>query len=651
MAEPFLQRRILLLAIILLAIPIGSVILQQFLLDHASSSTQPPVANAVSTARVSFCLNQPPTPSVGTCAANATQNTTYTCQLNLSDPDGGTVTVDQFFVQGGATILNITSNGSIGFTPTDEDVGNYTILSLIQDDSGCVNANVNLTYFLNVININDPPRIVRTIPDVTLTVNTTLYPFFLVDHYVDPDEDVMNFTSTIPTGVTLTIDSSSRVSLTAQECDTSALVVFTATDPYNASTDSGIVTITVDCPTGGDGSGDETGAGGGGGGGAALCRSNWECDEWFACLPSGTQWQRCYDTKGCDVDRYLQRDCVYTGENLTCQENWLCGPWSSCAVNGTQERACEDLIACGTTVLRPPLTQECVYLATCFDGIQNGDETGVDCGGSCGVCPNTEQPSLIAQRIGWFLLILLLGLLIAGGAAGYYRAAIARMSAMLGFLVRHRVAKDLLLDAAQRRSLFERIRVFELRPRDADPLTRYDALGELTRSYFAEALALPLEATADEVRGRMLALGLRHESRLLLDGLLGKLAIIEGEELVDDPLFFQASIEELRTAVCLTSAYELTEIERPLEEYPVTDGMSFYDEIFARMIVTLRAVQFGQLEAARTQYLELLSRYDPLPPAEQEQIYPELRWLFDVTRLASEAVGGRLIDKSRFAET
>jgi hypothetical protein len=33
----------------------------------------------------------------------------------------------------------------------------------------------------------------------------------------------------------------------------------------------------------------------------------------------------------------------------------------------------------------------CAACPTCFDGIQNGDETGVDCGGSCGVCPTCND--------------------------------------------------------------------------------------------------------------------------------------------------------------------------------------------------------------------------------------------------------------------
>ena len=621
-----------------MALSVGGVIIQQIALD-----SEPPIGQAVSTAQVSFCLNRQPSVDAAACNATAVQDVSYACLLNLTDPDNGTVTVTATAFSGDP-ILNVTPNGSINFTPTNDDVGNHTITISAQDDSGCVNALANTSFTLDVQNVNDPPELTTTLPDVSFETNTTIFPFFLVDYFTDPDGDTMNFTSTQPSGIIVTIESSSLVSFTSAACIDGELITFTATDQYNANGTSNVVTIIVTCPSsGGTGDDDDDDDGGGGGGGG--CSPNWECDEWFACLPAGEQWQRCYDTKGCASDRYITRQCEYEGPPLACVENWLCGAWTSCAINGTQSRSCEDLAGCGTTALQPSLSQECVYLPTCFDGVQNGDETGVDCGGSCGVCVVTERPSIV-ERTWWWLVFLLLALLSGGMLVGYYRTDIARAAAALGFLLRHRVTKDILLDAAERKALFERLRSFEAR--GGGPAERYDALAELVRSYLADALALPLEASADEVRVRARALGLRHDTILLIEGLLGKLAVIEGEELEDDPLFFQASVEELRTAACLTSAYGLAEIDRPLEEYPITDGMSFYDEIFARMIAILRAVQYGQYETARTEYLALLSRYDPLSSEEQEQIYPELRWLFGVTRLASEAVGGRVVEKGRF---
>ena len=60
-------------------------------------------------------------------------------------------------------------------------------------------------------------------------------------------------------------------------------------------------------------------------------------------------------------------DCPHDGE--PCSADWQCGTGSSC-VNGV----CVEESA-----------------ITCFDGIQNQDETGIDCGGSiCGPCPATN---------------------------------------------------------------------------------------------------------------------------------------------------------------------------------------------------------------------------------------------------------------------
>ena len=51
--------------------------------------------------------------------------------------------------------------------------------------------------------------------------------------------------------------------------------------------------------------------------------------------------------------------------------------------------------------------------ATCDDGIQNGDETGIDCGGSCTACVTMAAPNLnVRSRLTWkktvWVLIFLL---------------------------------------------------------------------------------------------------------------------------------------------------------------------------------------------------------------------------------------------------
>ncbi len=69
-------------------------------------------------------------------------------------------------------------------------------------------------------------------------------------------------------------------------------------------------------------------------------------------------------------------------QNETCTPNWECTEWSEC-VNESQSRTCEDTNNCGTEEGKPSLVQSCEMPETCFDGIQNQDEKGIDCGGVC----------------------------------------------------------------------------------------------------------------------------------------------------------------------------------------------------------------------------------------------------------------------------
>jgi hypothetical protein len=69
-----------------------------------------------------------------------------------------------------------------------------------------------------------------------------------------------------------------------------------------------------------------------------------------------------------------------------CDEKWECSAWDVCTLLGTHARKCKDINKCGTTYNKPKEVEECEYVPTCEDGIQNGGETGVDCGGPCRPC-------------------------------------------------------------------------------------------------------------------------------------------------------------------------------------------------------------------------------------------------------------------------
>jgi len=81
---------------------------------------------------------------------------------------------------------------------------------------------------------------------------------------------------------------------------------------------------------------------------------------------------------------------LYGSSNIVIQNPVTCtlfeySEWSACTSN-LQTRTFMSSSPSGCTGGSPVLSQTC---PTCNDGIMNGDETGVDCGGSCAACSTT----------------------------------------------------------------------------------------------------------------------------------------------------------------------------------------------------------------------------------------------------------------------
>jgi len=151
-------------------------------------------------------------------------------------------------------------------------------------------------------------------------------------------------------------------------------------------------------------------SGGGGGGGSPPCEVQWACYDWAVCAGadtslrggkligdefreikdecSGVGWagnkcgfqtRYCFDSNECNRELDVPDDmqaCYFT-VNPTCSDGI-----KNCHSNG-----CEFLVDCGGP---------CESCASCSDGIQNQNEKGIDCGGSCPRSCSTELVSGIS---------------------------------------------------------------------------------------------------------------------------------------------------------------------------------------------------------------------------------------------------------------
>lgn len=327
-----------------------------------------------------LCINQRPSINASNCSTIINQSTTlvdnhYSCGLDVEELDNESYVLSILpatLPAGVWASINATDE-TLHLNATQDGVGAHNLTLVVTDPSGCTNSNDTYNYTVTFLDINDPPQLDNDVLDVTFTSGTTRAPYSLYSFFSDPDLDVLTFTVTTTNIVSITIvPSTGSVFYTSDLCGVEYLI-FTATDPGNLSAESNIVRVESVCstPSGGGGT---TGSGGGssGGGSSYPCTPKWKCDEWSQCFINNTRYKRCVDLNGCkpkDYIRYFWENCTY---KPTCSDGIM---------NGDEEG-----IDCGGS---------CPRCGNCTDGIMNGDEDGVDCGGRvcepCHDCSNGIQ--------------------------------------------------------------------------------------------------------------------------------------------------------------------------------------------------------------------------------------------------------------------
>lgn len=263
---------------------------------------------------------------------------------------------------------------SFSFSPGFRLSGVHEISVKVTDSA---NLSDTRRWYVQIAKVNRPPVLINQVPNFMLFKNTAAGAYGLNDYFLDPEGGRLRFDyrQAVPSyyvagvsyaNISVTIDDSGFVSYNPSvNTSGNAYFVFTAYDILNKSTDSNTVVVEM---VGTDELQD-------------LNKSSATeyCGDGFCSLMENCSTCQ-FDCGPCD-----------NSSQLGCSPRWNCTEWSLCQPAGFQLRNCTDINKCDDNRTKPDTARLCNYTATCDDGLKNGIEEGVDCGGPCPACPTCDD--------------------------------------------------------------------------------------------------------------------------------------------------------------------------------------------------------------------------------------------------------------------
>ncbi len=499
----------------------------------------------------------------------------------------------------------------------------------------CINAdNLRLTVDGEYQITNRLPVLISSMPNETWEENTDLSGRDLDDYFQDPDQDILNFTTTSIVDIAVVINNDThRITLRpGLDFVGTRTVVYIGTDPFNASALSNIVTLTVVAAP--EPEAEEEAAGGEGGAGGG-------------------------------------------GTSRACIEYWDCGEWQSCLPSNIRIRRCTDLADCGTNTTQPHLLMSCDYVPTCTDLIRNGLEEGVDCGGLCkpcptctdriqnqgeegidcgGPCPRSCEEAAVAEEEApsgtvlagarapfWWLLLIVVALL--GSIIGYrFRKSIREYIGKAGARLmekhhrkqeredrKHELREQ--VKAAQQEAA-STLRVAKTQLLNKKKEDAHEQFASAANAFLRNIFGIGIDAKQERLAAAMRKLGLR-----------GKL--------VEDFTSFIAAVHTKRYSGTVIDEAQLRKDIVTFEKYARKIALKLGSEkvktkmehLTAFMDETQHELKAGNLEAARISYSNAMAVYKTLSHSHKTGSYPELHRLYEHIREESLKAAARSVKR------
>jgi len=626
---------------------------------------------ATSTASIQICIN--PIARLDNISALCGNdfyihtNETHTCNITYNQSDNDTIIFWSYFSTS-PEIFEIETDGLINYTTTPDSFGNNTaIIAVAETGHVCNNSQeIRYTYDFTLRLNNTPPEYFQRLPNVSMPRNSLKIPYHLNDYFRDIDEQPLTYTflNAQPHYFNLTIDNvtSEVIIHSLTECGDFTLV-FMAEDPYDAyATTSPSAKLSVSCP---DEPEEESSGGGGGGGSFSECEEEWVCQEWSDCYPpsedqpdylTGYQKRLCYDQNGCDADNYQlyrYRECNYQTEP-GCYPEWECTDWTPCRNDGTRERTCVDNNDCPEDdQIRfgiPETMELCVYLETCSDGVKNGDELGIDCGGSCEPCKTVEVASTIQDSnkvLTWAISILLILILFLTGSYWIFRKQIKTFFARLIWHLVKKSARQIYLVGNAKNTILNELKDYEnsliklkssKNIKDSDFNKLESNLYHLFRKVMVEILEIDLESPKNIVVSKIDKLDSTKEFKKMLLSITNKFIDDElngRKNIIDKFNDISVDYNLLKFFIFNISDKIKKEFNDIKIDIKINNPMSNIMNIFSKSYVEL---QNFNLSDAKENYIKIINIYEPLDEDKKVLLYDETNILFNILTYLSSHI-------------
>ncbi len=579
----------------------------------------------------SVCINNPPQITYDCNLTNIFlfRNDTVECQFNTTDVNKGqNITYSTQFLTT-PDIFNISPTGLMNFSAPRSAMGKTNVFRIYaNDNSGCSNSFDYREYNLTIDYDNRAPYLYKNIDNQQITKDH-YYSFYLTDHFADPDSDQLNYFYILNSESHLNINIFGNLVLIQGTSCGLTQMYYVAVDYGGLTATSNDVTYNITCPvqtnSQNTGSTSTGGNGQGGGQGNRLCISNWKCGAWSPCSPDNSSYQQCIDYNGCNPKNYEHftfKNCTYYGLEKYCNEKWDCNDWSTCD-NGVHTRMCLDMDACSTNRTRPVEHESCDKISSCFNGIQDNGETGVDCGGLCGVCRNVEQPYKSNNPI--TTTIIAAGITVGLTAL----AAFLLKSNLLAFIRKMSNArlarkKKLYITSKQKDKLMRAINIIQTRVDEKNIDLGIEQTVDFMNEYFKQLLAIEKFDKDDLIR-QIIRLKDKdlEKSLIMFYAKLNNIINLHYKDKSTGIPEIQELMDEMTYNTYLIGGFTDADAINAIKDRAI-QGTKTIDQMYGMISNIYIALNFQELVVAKNTYREILKDYETLQSNEKKKIYNDI---------------------------